>query len=116
MTTTIRVWIAVLIVTALMLPGVLFSAGKPNPNHGKTLYRETCKTCHVKDGGAKDLAPLSKTQAQWDRFFKTSAPVMVKRVETKTHKTLSPGDLADMQEFLVSHAADSDHPETCGIK
>lgn len=99
---------------AIMLTTVAGAAG-PNPNRGKTLFRATCKSCHVKDGGAKDLTPMSKTQAQWKRAF-TSLDAMVKRVETKTGKALTPADLADMQLFLVSHAADSDQPETCGAK
>ena len=90
-------------------------AAGANPNHGKTLFKSTCKTCHVKDGGAKDLTPMSKTQAQWTRFFKTIDP-MTKRVQAKTGKTLAAADLADIQLFLVSHAADSDQPETCGAK
>jgi cytochrome c5 len=87
-----------------------------NPNRGKTLFRSTCKSCHVPDGGAKDLTPMSKTQAQWTRAFKTTIDPMVKRVQTKTGKALGPADLADIQLFLVSHAADSDQPETCGVK
>jgi mono/diheme cytochrome c family protein len=92
------------------------AAAGPNQNHGKSLFRSTCKTCHVKDGGAKDLTPMSKTQAQWDRVFKTNITTMAKRVETKTKTTLKPADLDDMKAFLVAHAADSDQPETCGIK
>ncbi len=88
----------------------------PNPNRGKTMFRSTCKTCHVKDGEAKDLTPMSKTQAQWTRVFKTNIDTMSNRVEKRVGKPLSASDLADMQAFLVSHAADSDQPETCGIK
>ena len=91
-------------------------AGGANPNRGKTLFKSTCKSCHVKDGGAKDLTPLSKTQAQWARVFKSNIDPMVKRVQTKSGKALMPADLADIQLFLVSHAADSDQPETCGAK
>jgi cytochrome c5 len=93
--------------------GVADAAG-PNPNRGKTLFRNTCKTCHVKDGGAKDLTPLSKTQAQWTRVFKGDMAPMVKRVQTKSNQALTAADLADIQAFLVGHAADSDQPETCG--
>ena len=88
----------------------------PNPNRGKTLFKSTCKSCHAPDAGAKDLTPMSKTQAQWTRAFKTNITPMIKRVETKTGKALAAADLADMQLFLVSHAADSDQPETCGVK
>jgi cytochrome c5 len=92
------------------------AAAGPNPNRGKTLFKATCKNCHVKDGGAKDLTPMSKTQAQWTRLFKGNITPMVKRVQTKTAKALTAADLADIQLFLVSHAADSDQPETCGAK
>ena len=92
------------------------SAGGANPNRGKTLFKSTCKTCHVKDGGAKELTPMSKTQAQWTRTFTTNIDQMAKKVQTKTGKPLLPADLADIQVFLVSHAADSDQPETCGVK
>lgn len=95
---------------------IVAGAAGPNPNRGKTIFRATCKSCHVKDGGAKDLTPMSKTQVQWTRVFKTNIDVMAKRVQTKINKTLTPADLADMQLFLVSHAADSDQPETCGVK
>jgi mono/diheme cytochrome c family protein len=90
------------------------SAAGPNPNRGKTLFRSTCKTCHIKDGGAKDLTPMSKTQAQWTRVFKADISKMVARVETRTGTALTPVDLADIRTFLVAHAADSDQPETCG--
>lgn len=94
---------------------VAASAAAPNPNRGKTLFRSTCKTCHVKDGGAKDLTPMSKTQAQWTRVFSTNIDAMAKRVQAKTGTALKPADLADIRVFLVSHAADSDQPETCGV-
>jgi cytochrome c5 len=89
-------------------------AAGPNPNRGKTLFKNGCKACHVKDGGAKELTPLSKTQSQWTRTFKGDMAPMIKRVQAKTGQALTPGDLTDIQAFLVSHAADSDQPETCG--
>ena len=103
---------------ALSLAVFVTAAGAAgaNPNRGKTLFKSTCKSCHVKDGGAKDLTPMSKTQTQWTRAFKGSIDPMVKRVQTKTGKALLPADLADLELFLVSHAADSDQPETCGVK
>jgi mono/diheme cytochrome c family protein len=93
---------------------VALAEGKANPNRGKSLYKANCKACHTQGGGAKALTPLSKTQAQWLRFFKTGAASCLKKVEAKTGKALAPQDLADMQAFLVAHAADSDQPETCG--
>ena len=108
----------VLIAGALSLAAFVATAGAAgaNPNRGKTLFKSTCKSCHVKDGDAKELTPLSKTQAQWTRVFKSNIDPMVKHVQTKTGKALVAAELADIQLFLVSHAADSDQPETCGAK
>lgn len=88
--------------------------GKTNPNRGKSLYKASCKSCHGTGGEAKALTPLSKTQAQWQKFFKTAAAGCAKKAEAKNGKALLPQDLADMEAFLVAHAADSDQPETCG--
>lgn len=112
-----RVWasVAALFVAAVFISGVALAAG-PNPNRGKSLFRSNCKSCHVAKGEAKDLTPLAKTQAQWSRAFKSDVPKMLPKVEKRTGKPLTPSDLADIQVFLVSHAADSDQPETCGIK
>ena len=93
----------------------LAAAGGPNQNRGKTLFKNGCKTCHIKGGEAKDLTPMGKTQAQWDRAFKNIDP-MAQRVAKKTGKPLTATDLDDMKAYLVAHAADSDQPETCGIK
>jgi cytochrome c len=91
------------------------AAGRTNPNRGKSLFKATCKACHVKGGEAKNLTPMTKTQAQWTRAFKAgTVGGCVKKVAARTGKTLAAEDLADMEAFLVAHAADSDQPETCG--
>lgn len=111
------------IAVALLLvsPALFFSsaalAGKrPNPNRGKSLFKTTCKLCHVKDGDAKFLSPMSKTQAQWKRFFKNEKKIgaCVEASFKKTGTKLSADDLNNMSYYLVKHAADSDQPETCG--
>ena len=90
------------------------AAGKTNPNRGKSLYKASCKSCHGTGGEGKTLSPLTKTQAQWQKFFKTGAAACAKKAEAKNGKALLPQDLADMEAYLVAHAADSDQPETCG--
>ncbi|HYU42989.1 MAG TPA: cytochrome c [Vicinamibacteria bacterium] len=111
-----REWKPLLAALAVLaLVGTTVAADKVNPNRGKSLFKGTCKACHVKGGEAKVLTPMSKTQAQWARGFKDGAvAACVKRTVTKTGKALTPDDLSDMQAFLVAHAADSDQPETCG--
>lgn len=102
------------LIGGLLLAGAGLMAAGPNPYHGRTLYKSTCKLCHRKGGEGINLTPMSKTQAQWEGFFKTKAQGCLKKVETKAGKALSAEEVADMKVFLVSHAADSDQPETCG--
>lgn len=109
--------VGALLVAAVLLASSSVWAGKrPNPYRGKTVYKATCKVCHIKDGGAVVLAPLTKTQSQWERFFKNEKKIgaCVKRVEEKTGTKLTEQDLKNMSFYLISHAADSDQPETCG--
>ncbi len=99
---------------AVAAAGIGLEAKGPNPYHGRTVYKATCKQCHRKGGEAANQTPMSKTIAQWESFFKSKVQGCAKKVEEKTGKPLSAEDIADMKFFLVSHAADSDQPETCG--
>lgn len=107
-------FIAAIFLIAVIFLGFGSALAGPNPNKGKTIYKTTCKTCHGKNTEAKELTPISKTIVQWERFFAKGVEGCLKRVETKTGKSLSTSEIEDMKFFLISHAADSDRPETCG--
>jgi mono/diheme cytochrome c family protein len=85
---------------------------KGSDTKGKFYFRKSCKACHVKGGEAAELTPLSKTQAQWRKFFeggkhgKAGAPL--------APKFGTPEQLLDIKTFLINHASDSPQPETCG--
>jgi cytochrome c5 len=102
------------LIAAATLGGLIEAARGPNPYRGKSVFKSTCKACHKKDGEAANLTPMSKTIAQWEGFFHKQAPACLKKVQAKTGKALTADETADMKFFLVSHAADSDQPETCG--
>lgn len=81
-----------------------------NPKKGKHLFKQDCKSCHSAGAAGGEVTPLSKTQAQWDRFFETDKHS--KNLEAI--KSIPEQDLKDIQQFLFDHAADSDQPQTCG--
>lgn len=99
--------LAILSIAAFCATSVLAAEGG-NPKKGKYLYKKNCKTCHVAGAEGGELTPLSKTQAQWDRFFEKKGQNCAK------HAGVSEADVKDIQQFLFDHAADSDQPETCG--
>ncbi len=78
---------------------------------GKFFFKKNCKSCHVAGGSAKEITPLSKTQAQWKAYF---AAGKHKKGAEKLETVLKPEQVKDVQTFLVNHASDSPQPETCG--
>ncbi len=98
-----------LALAALMLP---LAAGEPkgSDTKGKFFYKKSCKSCHVDGGAAKALTPLSKTQAQWKKFFDAGKH----KGEPLSPKLGTPEQILDIKTFLINHASDSPQPETCG--
>lgn len=97
-----------LLTLAALVAASAFAAEGGNPRKGKHLYKKSCKECHGSGAAAGELTPMSKTQAQWDRFFDK------KKHDEDAWKNLSGQDLQDIQQFLFDHAADSPQPQTCG--
>jgi cytochrome c len=104
-----------------LLCGVLIFAGamaasKANPKRGKVFYKNNCRVCHDGSSDAKELSPISKTMAQWEKAFAAGAEVEshLDVVKSEVGTELTEQDLFDIQGYLIYHAADSDHPATCG--
>ncbi|WP_303720773.1 c-type cytochrome [Malonomonas rubra] len=99
---------------ALILLIVAFAASSAiavdggNPKKGKYLFKKNCKTCHTEGAEGGAITPLSKTMAQWDRFFSE------KKHPEGAWDDYNDKDLLDINQFLFDHAVDSDQPETCG--
>jgi len=96
------------LITALALP---LAAEGGSDTKGKFFFKKTCKACHAPGGSAKEITPLSKTQAQWKAYF---AAGKHKKGAEKLETVLKPEQIKDVQTFLVNHASDSPQPETCG--
>lgn len=78
---------------------------------GKALAKEKCKYCHTKGSEGGTMTPLSKTQRQWERFYKKGKH---EKAAPGTWDKISEAELKDIMQFLYNHAADSPQPETCG--
>jgi len=96
------------VVIALTVP---LAAQGGSDTKGKFFFKKTCKSCHASGGTAKEVTPLSKTQAQWKAYF---AAGKHKKGAEKLDSVLKPEQVKDVQTFLVNHASDSPQPETCG--
>jgi cytochrome c5 len=101
-----------LTLAALVLALPLSAEEKGSDTKGKFYFKKTCKTCHMKGGAAADLTPLSRTQAQWKKFF--DAGKHGKAGEALSPKLGTPAQVLDIKTFLINHASDSPQPETCG--
>ncbi|HKK02053.1 MAG TPA: cytochrome c [Desulfuromonadales bacterium] len=92
------------------LASTAFAIEGGNPIKGKYLARKDCKACHTAGHPGGAMTPMSKTMAQWDRWFKEDAAKHPGAVFTK----LSKKDLLDIHQFFYDHGADSPQPATCG--
>lgn len=100
----------VLLLCAVLGTSLALAAEGGNPKKGKHLFKKNCKTCHTADAACGEVTPLTKTQAQWDRFFETDKHSK----KPDAVQNISPEEMRDIQQFLFDHAADSDQPQTCG--
>ena len=93
---------SIFIMTVLIVSffGLAIAAGKGNARKGKYLYRKNCRTCHVEGGSAKELSPISKTQAEWQKVFDDINSLNCKDKWEK----LSEKDRIDMFSYLHGHA------------
>ncbi len=94
----------VLLLSVLLLLVANFAIAEGNPQKGKYLFKKTCKLCH-----GEEMAPLTRTMAQWDDYFKNKA------IDHPGDdlKKLPESDLNDINQFLHDYASDSPSPMTC---
>jgi len=107
-----KFWMVLLILfVGLSFSAQIFAAKKGNGRKGKYLFRKNCRTCHIENGTAAALSPISKTQADWVKVFKkdefsklTCSAEWEKRKEK---------DLLDIYTYMYDHAFDSPSPLKC---
>ena len=110
--------VVLLAVVALGVADVA-TAGKKKVK-GKDLYKEFCKPCHDVDSKNGEYTPMTLIGDQWERFFDEKFTNTHKDVTCEKHEgkkvvdIISEEDLEKIKKFTIDHAADSEHPMTCG--
>ncbi len=102
---------AIIASLVLLLVASVALASKGNEGEGRYYFRQTCKNCHTKGAAGGEITPLSKSMDQWRKYF---AAGKHNHGKEPLEKVMSSEQLADVQTFVVNHAADSLQPETCG--
>jgi len=104
---------------ALVAFGVGASA-KDASRTGQQLYKEYCKGCHLPDSPNGEYTPMSLIQDQWKDFFDNKLVPAHENVVDPAHEgkkvldLLTPEELKTLRDWTIDHAADSEHPMTCG--
>ena len=99
---------------------VVGAAAKDAPKTGQQLYKENCKSCHLPNSPNGEYTPMSLIQDQWKDFFDHKLVPAHRDVTDPAHdgrKVLdlfTPEELKLLRDWTIDHAADSEHPMTCG--
>lgn len=101
--------VVTIMIFLVVAAGIVLAADKGNARKGKYLFRKNCRACHIEGGSAKELSPVSKTQAEWDKVFENYKDLKCKDEWEK----LSEKDRLDMYAQLWGHAFDSPSPAKC---
>ncbi len=79
---------------------------------GEDVFQNKCGKCHGDLKAAPDFSPAKYASTQWERFFSRDKHSRKKDISGLFSKE----ELRAVQDHLVLHAADSDHPESIGIR
>ncbi len=126
-----------LILVAFLLgnAGISFAGDiKPNKKRGQVYFRMVCTVCHMQQA-EKTIPPSSRTMKQWRAYFKADKHdvsgttrsavsyymsrdyrVAIKDSNKAAKKFLKLSDEqinADVREFVIKGAKDSDTPASC---
>jgi cytochrome c5 len=107
----LKISVQSLIIFCLLTTFVWAAIEGGDAKKGKDLAKEKCKYCHVTGADGGTMTPLSKTQRQWERFYKKDKH---NKMAPGTWDTISANELKDIMQFMYDHAADSPQPQTCG--
>ncbi len=109
------------VLIAVMVLGVAnMAVAAKKKAKGQDLYKEFCKPCHEADSPNGEYTPMTLIQDQWQRFFDDEYAESHAGVNDPQHdnapvtEAISAEDLETIKKWTIDHAADSEHPMTCG--
>lgn len=120
MPSTKRTLTVSLIALFAVLLVVTTASAKDKGMSGKELYKENCKQCHTADSPDGEYTPMTLIQDQWADFFDNLMIPAHEDVTDPNHDgtpvldLLTPEEMEILREWTIDHAADSEHPMTCG--
>jgi mono/diheme cytochrome c family protein len=88
-----------------------FALGDGNHRKGKYLFRKHCRECHIEEGKAKVLEPLTFTMEEWTKKFQPEA--WKEYACADEWAKLSEEDINDIYTYLHKFAKDSPTPAKC---
>ena len=100
------IFIIVLLAFVLYLPHVAVAVD------GKDVLQNKCGKCHGALKAAPDFSPAKYASTQWERFFSRDKHSRKKDISGLFTKE----ELRAVLNHLILHAADSDHPESIGLR
>ncbi len=113
-------WTIAVVLAGVVALGIGNVAIAKKKASGQDLYKEYCKPCHMEDSDAGEYTPMTLIMDQWDRFFDEKYVPSHEKVldpahdDTPVTDVISDDDLETIRDWVVDHAADSEHPMTCG--
>ncbi len=118
MSNLVRVFLTLLFaVLGMTTNGLTYAA---EPVRGQEQFKEYCRHCHTANSDYGEYSPLTLIQNQWQRFFDRRYQRTHKSVKDPKHgnkpvtEIITPEILDAIREFSIEHAADTEHPMTCG--
>ena len=114
-------WIIAVLIIAVMAVGIAdMAVAAKKKAKGQDLYKEFCSPCHGEDAEAGEYTPMTLIQDQWatffdDKFVKSHQDVLDPNHDNQpVTEVISEEDLEKIKQWAIDHAADSEHPMTCG--
>jgi len=99
-----RSWLIFVVAGTLLFAAPALAAGG-----GAELFVAKCGSCHKRGGAASPVNPADKAGVVWGKYFRRG------RHDVDLSDKISDAEMDEILDYLKSHAADSDKPETAAI-